>query len=132
LSLKITLRPDERMIIGGAVIRNGDRTSTFYVENKVPLLRERDIMTEEEAETYCSKIYFVIQLMYIDSANVLRYHNTYWRLVNDLVEAVPRTVGLVDQISQHILEGDYYKALKLSKRLLAFEKEVLDRVKSRD
>lgn len=132
MPLKITLRPEERMIIGGAVIRNGDKTSTFYIENKVPLLREKDIMREEDADTYCSKIYFIIQLMYIDSANVVRYHNTYWKLIRDLVEAVPRTVGLVDQISQQILEGDYYQALKLAKKLLSFEKEVLKRVKNRD
>lgn len=120
------------MIIGGAVIRNADKPITFYVENKVPLLRERDIMSEEEAETYCSKIYFVIQLMYIDPANVVKYHNIYWGLVRDLVEAVPRTVGLIDQISQHILQNDYYQALKLAKKLIAFEKEVLSRVKNRD
>lgn len=132
MSLKITLRPEERMIIGGAVIRNADKPITFYVENKVPLLRERDIMSEEEAETYCSKIYFVIQLMYIDPANVVKYHNIYWGLVRDLVEAVPRTVGLIDQISQHILQNDHYQALKLAKKLMAFEKEVLSRVKNRD
>lgn len=132
MPLKITLRPEERLIIGGAVIRNGDKTSTFYIENKVPLLREKDIMREEEADTYCSKIYFIIQLMYIDVANVVKYHNTYWRLVRDLVEAVPRTVGLIDQISQQILESNYYQALKLAKKLLAFEKEVLSRVKNRD
>ncbi|MFN3396868.1 MAG: flagellar biosynthesis repressor FlbT, partial [Thermodesulfovibrionales bacterium] len=50
----------------------------------------------------------------------------------DLVEAVPRTVGLIDQISQSILENDYYQALKIAKKLLAFEKEVLKRVKDRD
>lgn len=132
MPLKITLRPEERLIIGGAVIRNGDKTSTFYIENKVPLLREKDIMREEEADTYCSKIYFIIQLMYIDVANVVKYHNTYWRLIRDLVEAVPRTVGLIDQISQQILESNYYQALKLAKKLLAFEKEVLSRVKNRD
>ncbi len=132
MPLKITLKPEERLIIGGAVIKNGDKTSTFYIENRVPLLREKDIMSEDEAVTYCSKIYFVIQLMYIDSANIITYHNTYWKLVRDLVEAVPRTVGLIDQISQHILENNYYQALKTAKKLLTFEKEVLARVKKRD
>lgn len=131
MPLKITLKPGERLILGGAVIRNGEKTSSLYIENKVPLLREKEIMREEEADTYCSKIYFIIQLMYIDSSNVVQYHNTYWKLVRDLVEAVPRTVGLIDQISQCILENNYYRALKLSKKLLAFEKEVLSRVKNR-
>lgn len=132
MPLKITLKPEERLIVGGTVIRNSDKTSTFYIENKVPILREKDIMSEEEADTYCSKIYFVIQLMYIDSENIIQYHNTYWRLVSDLVEAVPRSVGFVDQISQCILENDYYRALKMAKKLIAFEKEVLSRAKNRD
>lgn len=88
-------------------------------------------MREEDATTYCSKIYFVIQLMYIDGKNMPDYHNIYWRLVRELVEAVPRTTGIIDQISQNILEENYYQALKLAKKLMDFEKEVLKNVKSR-
>ena len=129
--LKIVLKPGEKVIIGGAVIKNGERPATLFIENRVTLLREKDIMPEEEATTYCSKIYFVIQLMYIDGKNIVRYHDLYWRLVSDLVEAVPRTTGLITQISQKLLEEDYYQALKLAKKLLVFEKEVLKHAKNR-
>lgn len=81
MPLKINLKAREKIIIGGAVIKNGERLATLFIENKVPLLREKDIMKEEDAVTYCSKIYFVIQLMYIDGNNMLDYHNVYWRLV---------------------------------------------------
>lgn len=128
MALKINLKPHEKMIIGGAVIKNGDKTGSLFIENNVPILREKDIMREEDAKTFCSGIYFVIQLMYIDNKNILEYHNTYWKLVRDLVEAVPRTVGIIDEISQHILNEDYYQALKLSKKLLEFEKEALSHV----
>ncbi|MFN3739926.1 MAG: flagellar biosynthesis repressor FlbT [Thermodesulfovibrionales bacterium] len=131
MPLKINLKPGEKIIIGGAVIKNAERPATLYIENKVPLLRERDIMKEGDAVTYCSKIYFVIQLMYIDGKNMLDYHNIYWRLVRELVEAIPRTAGIIDQISQKILEENYYQALKLTKKLMEFEKEVLKNVKSR-
>lgn len=131
MPLKINLKPGEKIIIGGAVIKNGERSATLFIENKVPLLREKDIMKEEDAVTYCSKIYFVIQLMYIDGKNMLDYHNIYWRLVRELVEAVPRTTGIIDQISQNILEENYYQALKLAKKLMEFEKEVLKNVKNR-
>ncbi len=131
MPLKIKLKPGERIIIGGAVIKNGDRPSSFFIENKVPLLREKDIMREEDATTYCSKIYFVIQLMYIDGKNIVEYHNLYWRLVQELVKAVPRTTGIIDEISQCILEENYYRALKLAKGLIRFEKEVLSHVKDR-
>ncbi len=131
MPLKINLKPGEKIIIGGAVIKNGERPATLFIENKVPLLREKDILKEEDAVTYCSKIYFVIQLMYIDGKNMLDYHNIYWRLVRELVEAVPRTTGIIDRISQNILEENYYQALKLAKKLIEFEKEVLKDVKNR-
>jgi flagellar protein FlbT len=131
MPLKITLKPREKIIIDGAVIKNGEKATTFYIENKATILREKDIMREEDAITYCSKIYFIIQLMYLDGKNMVEYHNIYWKLVQDLVEAVPRATGIVDAISQNILEENYYKALKLAKRLIAFEKEVLSRVKNR-
>jgi flagellar protein FlbT len=131
MPLKITLKPGEKIIIDGAVIKNGEKATTFYIENKATILREKDIMREEDAITYCSKIYFIIQLMYLDGKNMVEYHNIYWKLVQDLVEAVPRATGIVDAISQNILEENYYKALKLAKRLIAFEKEVLSRVKNR-
>jgi len=128
MALKINLKPHEKMIIGGAVIKNGDKACSIFVENNVPLLREKDIMKQEDAKTFCSGIYFVIQLMYIDNRNIIEYHNTYWKLVRELVEAIPRTVGIIDEISQHILNDDYYQALKLAKKLLAFEKEALSHV----
>ncbi len=128
MALKINLKPHEKMIIGGAVIKNGDKAGSLFVENNVPLLREKDIMKQEDAKTFCSGIYFVIQLMYIDNRNIIEYHNTYWKLVRELVDAIPRTVGIIDEISQHILNEDYYQALKLSKKLLEFEKEALRHV----
>ncbi len=131
MPLKITLKPGEKIIIDGAVIKNGEKATTFYIENKATILREKEIMREEDAITYCSKIYFIIQLMYLDGKNMVEYHNIYWKLVQDLVEAVPRATGIVDAISQNILEENYYKALKLAKKLIAFEKEVLSRVKNR-
>jgi flagellar protein FlbT len=85
-------------------------------------------MKQEDAKTFCSGIYFVIQLMYIDNRNIIEYHTTYWKLVRDLVGAVPRTIGIIDEISQRILDEDYYHALKLAKKLLEFEKEALSHV----
>jgi flagellar protein FlbT len=130
MALKITLKPHEKLIIGGAVIRNGKNRSEFIVENNVPVLREKDIMREEEATTYCSKIYFVIQLMYIDGINLVEYHNAYWTLVKDLLNAVPSSLNLVGKISEHLLKNEYYQALKFSKKLIKYEREVLDRVRN--
>ena len=128
MALKITLGPREKMIIGGAVVTNGNTRCDLLVENKVPILRQKDIMTEEDADSPCRRIYFAIQLMYIDEENLIDHHNAYWKLVQDVVKAAPSTLGLIDQISEYILHNKYYQALKLAKKLIAYEEEVVNRV----
>ncbi len=130
MALKLTLKPHEKLIIGGAVIVNGGARCDLVVENNVPILREKDIMREEDATTYCSKIYFIIQLMYIDGKNIVEFHNTYWNLVRELVNAVPSTTTYVDVISGHLLVNEYYQALKAAKKLIEYEQEVLKRVRN--
>ena len=128
MALKITLKPDERMIIGGAVITNGSKGSSFVIENKVPVLRKSDIMSEKEADTPCRLIYLAIQLMYVDSENQATYYANYWNLAQELVKAAPSMVVFVDQISEHIQSNRYYQALKLTKKMIDYEQEVLNRV----
>ena len=128
MALKIALKAHERMIIGGAVVTNGPTKCELLVENKVPVLRQKDIMSENGADTPARRIYFAIQLMYIDEENLITHHNSYWKLVQDVVKAAPTTLGLIDPISENILSGKYYQALKLAKKLIAYEQEVLGRV----
>ncbi|WP_319525227.1 flagellar biosynthesis repressor FlbT [uncultured Desulfosarcina sp.] len=128
MGLKITLKPGERMIIGGAVITNGGQKCNFIVENKVSILRDKDILSAEKANSPARRVYFAIQLMYIDSSNLKTHHKVYWELVKDFLEAAPSSLGLIDQISENILEGNYYQALKNCKKLITFEEEVIARV----
>ena len=130
MALKIDLKPNEKLIISGAVIQNGSKRAELIIENSAPILREKDIMLPDQATTYCSKIYLAIQMMYIDGANLVEYHNTYWTLVRDLVNAVPSTLDLVGRISEHLLKNEYYPALKDAKKLIDYEQEVLNRVRS--
>jgi flagellar protein FlbT len=126
MGLKITLKPSEKMIIGGAVITNGSGKTNLIIENKVPILRQKEILNEEDATTTARMIYFVIQLMYIDEDNIITYHNRYWRLVRKFLNAAPSQLPVVDQISELVFQQDYYRALKGAKKLMAYEKEVFE------
>ena len=127
MALKITLKPDERIIIGEAVISNGNNQAcSLLIENKVPVLRQKDILKENKANTIGQKIYFTIQLMYIDDDNLVEYHEIYWELVNNIIQTVPEVLKFIDNISENILGGDYYQALKSAKQLVNYETEVLN------
>ena len=130
MSLKITLKPYEKFIIGGAVVANGDAKSTFIVENDVPILREKDIMTLASADTPCKRIYFAIQLMYIDGKNLPEHHKTFWELVSDVAQAAPSRKPMLQEISNDILNDRYYQALKLTRKLIEYEQEVINHVRN--
>ncbi len=131
MALKLTLRPGERMILGGAVVTNAGGRCELIVENEVPILREKNIMREKEADTPARRIYFVVQLMYIDEQNLVTHHNLYWRLVRDFLRAAPSAIGIIDAISEHIVHRDYYKALKTARKLIAYEREAIESAKQR-
>lgn len=132
MPLKISLRPHEKIIIGEAAIVNGDSRSNLLIENNVPILREKDIMREGEADSPCKRIYFVIQLMYINEKNILQYHHIYWQLVKEVITAAPSTLPMIDQISRHILGQRYYQALKLARKIIEYEQETIKNVRKPD
>ena len=130
MPLKLTLKPDEKVLIGTAVLTNAGPKAEVIIQNTVPVLREKDIITEEKADTLVKKIYFVILSMYVDSKNEQKFHEIYFKLVKELFNAFsdPVILALVMEVSQKILEGNHYQALKACKKLLKFEAELLANV----
>ena len=126
MALKITLKPNEKMIIGGAVVTNGNIKNTdLIIENNIPVLRQKNILSQKDATSPCSRIYFTNQLMYIDEENIAAHQDIYWNLVRELLDAAPRLAGHIDLINEQILSGNYYGALKLASELIHYEQEVL-------
>ena len=124
MALRIELKPRERFILGGAVIRNGDGRSEWILENNVPILRGKNILSLEEADTPCKRVYFLIQLMYVEGGNLEEHQDAYWALVRDIARAAPSLLGLMDAISDRIVGGRFYEALKLTRKLID-EEEML-------
>ncbi len=54
------------------------------------------------------------------------HHETYFTLMRDIVQAAPSTWPYIEVINNSILTGEFYKALKATKKLIAYEQELLD------
>jgi flagellar protein FlbT len=130
MPLKITLKPGERLVAGGAVITNGsNHKCELLVNNNAPVLRENDILAEKDATTPCSRIYFTVQLMFIDHENRKIHVGQYWHMVQELLTAAPSMTSFIDQISENIVNEKYYQALRLAGDLIKYEQEVLRHVR---
>ena len=128
MALKISLKPNERMIIDGAVITNGGKKTEFIVENKVPILRQNNIMSEKEADTPCKQLYLTTQLIYIDSPKRSAHHVFFREQAEKIVNAAPSTGPYIKRMSEKISHGEFYQALKTGRDLIKYEAEVMSRV----
>jgi len=97
------------------------------VLNHVPVLREKDMMSEAEADTVAKKIYFTILNMYVSPEQERSFHKFYFLLLKQLMVMPLGDEGLdlMMETSEHIIAGDHYKALKSCRKLIEFETEVL-------
>jgi flagellar protein FlbT len=131
MALKLSLKANERIIAGGAVLRNATgKTVELVVENEIPLLREKEILSEAKADTPCKRVYFVIQLMYIDGQNLQKYQKLYWELARDVLTAAPSTTGIFNLISDAIYNGKYYQALKETRKLIQYETKAIEHARN--
>ena len=130
MSLKVELKPHERLIIGSCVVTNSDQRTRLFIDGSAPILREKDILTAETANSPARRIYFAVQLMYLDN-DISKLRGEYFELVNDIVTAAPSCIPIVDEINNDILTGSLYKALKAAKRLIQYEQDLLTNAAAR-
>lgn len=123
MALKVELKPGERILIGECVLTNGEQRARFLVEGSTPILREKDIMTADRADTPAKRIYLAVQLMYI-AKDPRAHHDLYFTLMRDITQAAPSAWQHIANINNQILTGNLYKALKQAKKLIEYEEEL--------
>jgi flagellar biosynthesis repressor protein FlbT len=124
MALKVELKPGEKIIIGTVVIRNGEQRARFFIDGQAVILRERDILTADTATTPAKHIYFAVQLMYVEGTTE-KHHDLYFQFVKDFVQAAPSATPIIAEINNRILSGEFYKALKAAKDLVAYETKLM-------
>ena len=129
MALKVELKPGERFILGDSVITNDDQRTRLFIEGDAPILREKDILRYEDADTPCKKIYIVLQMMYL-AADPKQHHPLYFQLIEDVLRAAPSTEPYIDSVNSKILTGEMYKGLKQPKKLIEYEGTLLNNAKT--
>lgn len=113
MPLKLSLKPGETFILNGAVVRNGDRRGVLLLENQARILREKDIMQPEEANTPARRAYFAIMQMYLSGETEGPAYDRTMRGIADLlaVTQMPEDRQTLAEISELISAGNLYKGL---------------------
>ena len=132
MPLKLSLKPGEKFVLNGAVLTNGVKRTSLVIQNKACLLREKDIMQAEEANTPSRRIYFPVMMMYLDEQNAGAWHEEFVRRLQEFMGAIgnPQVLAECVNVSKHVLQREYYKALVLCRKLIEYEDERLGHVAS--
>ena len=131
MALKVDLKAGERLIIGDCLITNTDQRTQLLIDGKSPILRGKDILTPETADTPAKRIYFIGPVDVPLERCQRDHHDTYFQLVRDVAKAAPSTWPYIEEINNHILTGELYKALKQAKKLIVYEQELLENASRR-
>ena len=128
MSLKVELKHGERIILGDCLITNEGGRTKLRIDGEAPILREKDIMTPDRANTPAKRVYLAVQLMYT-SRDPRAHHEIYFSLVKQIVQAAPSTWAFIESINNQILTGNLYKALKEARKLIIYEEGLLRNAK---
>lgn len=128
MALKLTLKPGEKFVVNGAVIVNGDRRGHLLIQNNVSVLREKDVMQQVDANTPVKRIYFAIQLLYLDESSRQQYYADFADRLQEFMDVIrdPDILEKCASILEDVNGGRYYRALLTAKKMFPFERERLN------
>lgn len=123
--LIITLKAGEKFILNRAVL-SLSKSASIVIENKASFLREKHIMKPEDVDTGAKKIYYYCQLAYLWDEQFDEYYAKAKDACMEFVKAAPSTHALIGNIGAALAQKDYFKLLKLARRLIEVERRLID------
>ena len=91
-------------------------------------------MQENEANTPVRRIYFAVQMLYLDDANSSAYFHLFERRLEEFLSAIKDREARAQcaNILSDVENRNYYRALSTCKKLFAFEEARLNYVPEDD
>ncbi|MFB9981719.1 flagellar biosynthesis repressor FlbT [Mesorhizobium kowhaii] len=125
-TLKISLKPNEKIYINGAVIRV-DRKVTVELMNDVQFLLESHVIQVDDASTPLRQLYFILQVMLMNPAGAAEARDMFRRSLPLLLASFEDTqiCAALKQIDRMVGEDHIYEALKAIRALYPLERRAL-------
>lgn len=133
MGLKLTLRPNEQIIVNGCAIRNTGRTHALHIESRADVIRGKDLLDPKEAVTPVSRVYFMVQSALISPPS---REDLLPRIQSGLADLALVFGGgnlhHVFEAANLVSQFDFYKALTHLRPLLRHERNLLALIEERE
>lgn len=125
-ALKISLKPNEKIYVNGAVLRV-DRKVSIELMNDVQFLLETHVLQADEASTPLRQLYFIVQIMLMNPDSADQALGMFRKSLTLLLAnfADERIKSALKNIDRQVSEGHVYEALKAIRALYSIEQAIL-------
>ncbi|WP_128254880.1 flagellar biosynthesis repressor FlbT [Falsirhodobacter deserti] len=126
--LVLKLGPNERVLINGVVIENGDRRAKLAVKTpNAHILRMRDAIRPDQADTPVRRVCYIAQLVLSGDAEPAEGRKQLLSGIEQLSQVLTDhdSRSLLTQATAAVLQGQFYPALKVLRALLPREERLL-------
>jgi flagellar biosynthesis repressor protein FlbT len=125
-TLKISLKPNEKIYLNGAVI-SVDRKVTIELLNDVQFLLQNHVLQPGEASTPLRQLYFMLQIMLMEPAGATQARDMFRKSLPLLLASFDdaHICATLKQVDRLVGEGHVYEALKAIRGLYPLEAQAL-------
>lgn len=126
--LVIKLAPNERVLINGAVIENGDRRSKISIKTpNTHVLRLKDAIHPDSVNTPVARVCYVAQLILSGDADAAQGRQQMLRGIEQLTQVFDDrdSRNLLNDATRFVVEDNIYQALRRLRDLLPREARLM-------
>ncbi len=125
-TLKISMKPNEKIYINGAVIRV-DRKVTVELLNDVQFLLQNHVIQAEDASTPLKQLYFIVQVMLMNPSDAAQAREMFRRSLPLLLVSFDdaEICATLKQVDRMVGEGKVFDALRAIRALYPLEQAIL-------
>lgn len=120
MALKLTIKPYETIYINGAEICNSGTNISLVIKNHCRILRESEMIKEEDIRSPCSRLAFILQNVVLKE-NPFEELNELSQLAVQIMQSMPSAAPYILEIQHALSENRTHVAYKKGKALMALE-----------
>lgn len=121
MPLRLTLKPNERLILNGCVLRNGPRRLDIEIENRADVLRGAEMLDAQSAQTPVRRLAYQIQIALVSEEHRSAYSAQICADIKALRIALPRFETVWPEIEGHVRDAEFYRAFRALAPIIAHE-----------
>ncbi|MFD2739551.1 flagellar biosynthesis repressor FlbT [Sulfitobacter aestuarii] len=127
MGLKLTIKPNDRVIVNGAILRNaGSQRMVIEIENRSDVLRGDEIMSEADATTPVRRLCYLSQVALASPEHREAAVSDALRILAELAQIMRDSQGpALSEVLAHLDARDFYAAFKALAPVLEHEQRLL-------